>query len=188
MVWLVAGVAIWAAVHFLPGIAPTLRTRLAGGIGEGPYKGAFSLLLIVGVVAIVIGWRAIVPTPVYEPPAWGLGVTRNFLIIGMILFFGGRFSSLISRNIRHPQLVGVAVWAAGHLFSNGDDRSIILFGGLGLWAIAEIIAINRRDGVWQPPEPKSLRTELRPLAIGLAGFAIVMFAHEFLFGVSPLAG
>ena len=187
MVWLVVGVALWAAVHLLRGVVPALRTRLVGAIGEGPYKGVFSLLLIAAIVAIVLGWRATVPSPVYEPPAWGPAVTGNLLIIGMLLFFGGRFSSLISRNVRHPQLAGVAVWGLAHLFANGDDRSLVLFGGIGLWAIAEIAVINRREGAWERPERKSLRTELRPLAIGLGGYAVLIFAHEFLFGVSPLS-
>ncbi len=187
MVWLVAGVALWSAVHLLRGIAPALRTRLVGAIGEGPYKGVFSLLLIAGIVVIVVGWRASVPSPVYEPPPWGAAVTGNLMIIGMILLFGGRRSSLISRNVRHPMLVGVAVWSLAHLFANGDDRSLVLFGGIGLWAALEIVALNRREGAWQRPERKSLRTEVRPLAIGLIGYAVLVFAHEFLFGVSPLA-
>jgi uncharacterized membrane protein len=187
MVWLVIGVAIWSGVHLLRGIAPEIRLRLVGAIGEGPYKGIFSLLLIAGIVVTVLGWRAVVPAPVYEPPSWGPAVTGNLMIIGMILIFGGRYSSLISRNIRHPMLIGVAVWSLAHLFANGDDRSLILFGGIGLWSVAEITLINRRDGAWQAPERKSLRTEIRPLAIGLAGYAIMVFAHEFLFGVTPLS-
>ena len=41
-----------------------------------------------------------------------------------------------------------------HLLANGDGRSIVLFGGLGLWAVVAIVAINRRDGAWQKPEPQ----------------------------------
>ena len=188
MIWLVAGVVLYAFVHLAPSVVPAVRAQAVSALGEGPYKGLYAALVAGGVVAIVLGWRATVPAPLYEPPSWGPAVTGNLLIIGLILFFGGRFSSLISRNIRHPQLVGVAVWALGHLFANGDDRSLILFGGIGLWAVVQIVAINRREGAWQPPEPKSLRTEVRPLAIGLAGFALMMFAHEYLFGVTPLAG
>lgn len=188
MVWLVIGVVVFAAVHLVPTVAPGVRARLAGVLGEGPYKGAFAAFLIAALVIIVLGWRAADPAPVYPPPDWGPALTGNLLIIGLILFFGGRFSSVISRSIRHPQLVGVAIWAAAHLFVSGDDRALIVFGGIGIWAVAEIFALNRRDGAWQRPKLKPLRREMLALGSGLAGYAVLIFAHEFLFGVSPLSG
>ncbi len=88
--------------------------------------------------------------------------------------------------IRHPQLTGFAIWAGAHLLANGDRQSLILFGGLGLWAVLAILFINRRDGAWVKPDPLPMTAEVKPLAIAIVGFAVLFFAHPWLFGVSPL--
>ena len=74
-----------------------------------------------------------------------------------------------------------------HLLSNGDNRSLILFGTLGVWAIAEIILINNREGDWVKPGPASVKSELFMAIKGVVIFAIFLIAHPYLFGVSPVA-
>ena len=46
LVSLIIGVALFAAVHLVPGLAPGRRQALWDRLGEGGYKGLFSLLLI----------------------------------------------------------------------------------------------------------------------------------------------
>ncbi|MBR9843542.1 MAG: hypothetical protein GYB25_10295, partial [Rhodobacteraceae bacterium] len=41
-------------------------------------------------------------------------------------------------------------WAIAHLLVNGDVASVILFGGLLAWAVAEVIIINRAEPKWTP--------------------------------------
>ena len=36
---------------------------------------------------------------------------------------------------------GVVVWAIAHLLTNSDRPSIVLFGGMAAWALAEIVVI-----------------------------------------------
>ena len=92
----------------------------------------------------------------------------------------------VKRFIRHPQLTGLVIWAAGHLLANGDNRSLVLFGMLGLWAIVEMMLISRREGAWARPDPMPLTGEIRPVVAGLVIFAAFLFAHPYLFGVSPI--
>ena len=42
-------------------------------------------------------------------------------------------------------------------------RSILLFGGLLIWAVLEIVFLNRRDGAWKKPEAKPGSAVLKPL-------------------------
>ena len=52
----------------------------------------------------------------------------------------------------------------------GDAASIVLFGGLLLWAAAEILLINRAEPAWTPPPPVPLAKE----AMAVAGTAVVV--------------
>ena len=65
-------------------------------------------------------------------------------------------------------------------------RSVVLFGLLGIWALIEMLLINRREGAWSRPDPVPLKAEIRPVVIGLVIFVVFLFAHPYLFGVSPI--
>ena len=91
---------------------------------------------------------------------------------------------MIKQILRHPQLTGVLIWAAAHLMMNGDSRSLVLFGGLGSWALLEIIFINRRDGAWVKPEVPGIGQEIKILAISLVAFLALMFGHPWFAGVA----
>jgi hypothetical protein len=46
---------------------------------------------------------------------------------------------------------------------------------------------TRRDGAVAPPAPRPLAKEIRVAAIGCVAFAVFLFAHPYLFGVSPIS-
>ncbi len=108
------------------------------------------------------------------------------MFVSLAFFLGSAIPSNLQRVIRHPQLMGVAVWAIGHLLANGDQRSLLLFGGIGLWTVAEILSLNARDGAWEKPEPIPLTAELKPLGIGAIAFVVLAFAHPYIAGVDAL--
>ena len=62
---------------------------------------------------------------------------------------------------------------------------VVLFGGLTLWAILEIVLINRRDGAWVKPESAPRRNDLLLVVVGFAAYLVFAFAHRWLFGVTP---
>ena len=183
MTWLVLGVLLWSAVHLLPSAGAATRARAVERLGQA-YQGVFALAILASVGVMVLGWRSTPPTAVYAPPAWG-GVAANALVfLALLLFVASGMSTNLKRAVRHPQLTGVATWAAAHLLSNGEIRSLVLFGGLGLWAIAAIVFINRRDGAWEKPAPQPLTSEWKPLAAAIVGFAVLQALHPYIAGVS----
>ncbi len=184
MIWLVLGVLAWSAVHLFPCLAVPTRTRLVERLGA-PYQGLFALVILSSIALMVFGWRSTVPSFLYSPPEWSRAVTNLLMLVALVLFAASALPTNLKRVVRHPQLVAMATWAVAHLLSNGDSRSIVLFGGLGLWALAAIVAINRRDGVWQKPEPLPLTAELKPVLAGVAAFVLVYLAHPWFAGVSP---
>ena len=150
---LVAASAFFLLIHI--GVSATRwRDTLVARMGEGPYRGAFSLASLVGLF-----WmgRAYSHAPSIE--LWGqhlalrpavfvvVFVAALFVVIGLaspsptsIRMEGGLKEGAvavrgITRITRHPFLWGVALWALAHLAINGDLASLILFGSLLLLAL-----------------------------------------------------
>jgi uncharacterized membrane protein len=179
---LTLGVMLWAATHLFVSIGAGARARLTARIGLGPYKGLFSLTLVIALVLIVVGWRTMAPSALYLPPA-GLHYMTTFLVpVAVILFISARAPTDVKQIIRHPQLAGVKLWALAHLLSNGEVRSLILFGGMLAWGVLEVIFINRRDGAWTRPTPVGMAKTLITVVIGLVISAVLMFAHPWFAG------
>jgi uncharacterized membrane protein len=186
MFWLGLGVLTWSGVHSLRGIAEPLRARLIARMGENAYKGIFTLAILASLAAMILGWRAATPVSVYQPPGWGRVAAAALMPIAFILFAASAMPTNIKRFIRHPQLAAVLFWATAHLLSNGDGRSLVLFGVLGLWALAEISLISRREGPWRRPDAQPLRVDVKPLLGGIIAYLLFFVAHPYLFGVRPI--
>jgi uncharacterized membrane protein len=77
-------------------------------------------------------------------------------------------------------LTGVIVWAVAHLLVNGDVASLVLFGWLGAWAVANMMLINSREPAWVRPEPGPLSGDIRLAAIALVVFALLAAVHTWL--------
>ncbi len=186
MIWLVLGLCLWCAMHLMPSVARPLRTTLIESLGDKPYRIIFAITIFISIALMVLGWRSAEQWAIYEPPTWGQPIGGVLILAAFLLFGLAHAKTNVKRYIRHPQLTGLILWAIGHLLANGDNLSLILFTTLGLWALLEIVLINGREGPWQKPEPVPLTSEIRPLLIGLAIFAVFFFAHPYLFGVSPI--
>lgn len=179
---LILGVALWAAVHLFPALAPARRAALSERLGQR-YRGLFSLLILVSLALIVIGWRSTIPVLIYPPQVWGRHLTYLLVLIAFVLFAAAKSDNNIRRLVRHPMLTAVLVWAVGHLFANGDIRSLILFSGMAVWAIAEMVLINRREGAWQKPAAVPVTRDLFTVLIGAVVMVIFMFLHPFFTGM-----
>jgi uncharacterized membrane protein len=188
MTFLILGVLVWSGVHLLPSLGVSVRAAAIGRIGEGPYKGLFALTLVGAIVLMVLGWRSASHVAAYGPPSWGVPLANVGMFASLVLFVGSNVPTNLKRIVRHPQLTGVAVWGVAHLLANGDLRSLVLFGGIGLWAVVAMVAINRRDGAWKKPEPLPLAAELKPLVGGIVAYGVLVLAHPYIAGVSLFAG
>ena len=185
MLWLILGVLLFADIHMLPN-APATRGRVIERLGEQRYKGLFSLGIAGSIVLMVIGWRSSVPSYIYAPPSWGADVAIPLVFVALVLVVATYLPTNLKRLIRHPQLTGVAIWSGAHLLANGDSRSLVLFGGIGLWAVVEMGLLSRRAGTWQRPEPLPLAVEFKPLIVAAVVFAVLLLVHPYITGVSPL--
>jgi uncharacterized membrane protein len=179
---LILGVALFAGVHFIPSLAPALKAAWVGRMGENGYKGIFSLLLMASLGLMIFGWRAAIPQGVYAPPPGLHHLALALLVIAFLLMVVSGRPSRIKRAIRHPQLTGVGLWGLAHLLLNGDNRSVVLFGGMLVWACVEIWAINRREGVWIKDETPPWSADVVNLVATAVTVAVVVFIHPWLSG------
>ncbi len=186
MIILFAGLVVWAVVHWFPAALPEQRHALVAKLGEGPYKGIFSVLLLLAVVLIVIGWKRAPIVQAYLPLLFGNLFIALAVFLAFVLFFAARIPNNIRRFVRHPQLTGVIVWGVAHLLVNGQVRDVLLFGGLSLWAIVGIMLANLRDGEWQRPGPVAPWKDALLIIVAAAATGLMFHFHGWLFGVSPI--
>lgn len=185
MIKLALGILLWSFTHLILAAFAGLRKTLVARLGENGYKGVFTLLMALALYLIISGWKVTVPNSVYVPYVWGRQVTAVLVLVGFVLFFAPYLSNNIKRLLRHPQLTGLICWGVGHLMANGENRSIVLFGGLAAWAVLEIVLLNRRDGRWLKPPPAPRKNDIALIIAGLIAYVVVASAHQWLFGVSP---
>ena len=144
MTLLIAGLALWCAAHFFKRLAPSARAKL------GPKgKGVMALTILASVVLMVIGYRAAAGAVYWGRTPALVGINNLLMLIAFYVYaVGGPKGDRIwlGTKLRHPQLVGFSIWAVAHLLVNGDVESFVLFGGLLVWALAEIVLINSQDG------------------------------------------
>lgn len=184
MEMLIIGVLLWSLVHLMKSVTPGLRSSIQAVIGEGPHKGLVTLLLLVSLALMIFGWRSTTAEFVYDPPTWGRHANMTLMFVAILLLGAAQGSSRIRQWIRHPMLTGVLLWAVGHLLANGDNKSLVLFGGLGLWALISIFTVSRNEGHWvKPSKVASVGRELLSVAIAAILYALLFWAHPYLSGI-----
>ena len=159
------------------GVSATgLRTRIVSRIGEGPYRGLFSLASIALLAWMIMGLRAMRADPfdplnetLWWPPTWLHWPAVTLVLFGFLLGVSGLLSpgpTLIGferralsetdpargalRITRNPFLWGVALWAGGHLLANGERWAVMLFGALGAMVLFGSRSIDRKAAARGP--------------------------------------
>ena len=182
---LIAGLLIFSVVHLLPAVSPGIRSQLVAKLGENAYRGVYSVVIVASLVIIVFGWRAATPAGLYAPPFGGGPVISALVFFAFVLFVTSKARSNYRRFVRHPQMLAVILWSVAHLLVNGDSRSVVLFGGLGIWAVVEIVLCNKRDGEWRKPDVVPFSADMIVAVIAGVAFAATFYLHKALFGVLP---
>lgn len=192
MTRLAIGVLLWSLVHFIPSVAAGFKKDMVNRFGEYPYKGAFTLLMVIALYLIISGWGSLTPVEpevlneIYTAPEWGGHAAAVLVLIGFVLFLAPYPPNNIKRMFRHPQLIGFACWGLGHLLAVGTARAIVLFGGLTVWALLEMYLINKRDGVWVKPDKAPVKNDVTMVAFAVLVYLAFLYTHHLLFGGTDL--
>jgi len=192
MLILALGLVIFLGLHSTRIVAEGGREKAIARLGEGPWKGIYSLLSLIGFVLIVWGFAEARQDAalLWGPPVWARQVTILLMLFSMILLAAYGFKkSHIAVAVHHPMVLSVAIFAAAHLLANGSTADLLLFGAFLVWSLADLVssyARDRRNAVVYPrPEWGST---IGALVVGVGLFGVLIGGlHLWLFGVSPLA-
>ena len=191
MAILVLGLIIFLGLHSTRIVAEGGRDKAIARLGEGPWKGIYSLLSAIGFVLIVWGFaEARYTAPIIWTPFSGARhATMLLMLVSLILLASYLFKqSHITAAVHHPMLWSVVLWSVGHLIANGSAADVVLFGAFLVWAAADLVSAYARDrrNALVYPEPNWNAT-IGAIVVGIAFWAVIAFwLHFWLFGVSPL--
>jgi uncharacterized membrane protein len=191
MLYLILGLVVFLGIHSIRIVAPQWRNAQLASMGEGKWKGLYSIASVIGFILLIWGYSVARPEAafLYEPPVWMKHVTLtlmlfSFVFLGVSQVPAGR----IKAAVRHPMLLAVKIWAFAHLLANGDAASLLLFLGLLAWAVIDRISVKRREASGEMPTVISAGPVTNDLiGVGLGVVLYVLFVwklHEWLFGVS----
>jgi uncharacterized membrane protein len=189
MLALIIGLILFFGLHSIAIVAPYWRARMLLMMGEGGWKGAYSALSGLGFVLMIVGFAHARHSAqvLYVPPAVLRYLTFVLMVPVFPLLLAAYLPGRIQTRAKHPMLAAVKLWATAHLLAIGTVPDVLLFGSFLVWAIADRIAVKRR-------QPSPVRRgaalphgDLIAVLLGLLLYALfVLKLHALLIGVSPL--
>ncbi len=189
MIPMVIGLALFFAVHLLP-TSPDLRQGLVNRYGETAYKIGFSVVALVGLLLIIVGFHKLQlhpdkAGPLWDPPAWTQHVAHLLMLPALIALVAAYIPSRIRSFLKHPMLVAIKLWALAHLIAAGSSlAAVILFGSFLAYAVYDRVSMKHRDGDRAPEKPATLMGDVAAIAIGSALYAALLVGgHTWLIGV-----
>lgn len=179
MTLLILGLLLWSGTHFLKRLAPAARASMQDKMGDGS-KGVIAVLMVISIVLMVIGYGNADLTEFWGRSPAMTGINNLLMILAVALMGVNSSKSRFRGKLRHGMLSGVVVWAAAHLLVNGDVASIVLFGGLAAWALAQMAILNRTTEPDPPFEDGTAAGDIKLLVITLVLYAIIAGVHTWL--------
>lgn len=188
---LILGLVLFLGVHSVRIVAEGWRTQTRARMGEGAWKGAYSVLSLVGLVLVVWGYGLARQQPVvlwYPPVAMRHAASLLTLVSFILLAAAYVPRNALKAKLHHPMVLGVKTWALAHLISNGNLADVVLFGSFLLWAALAFRAARQRDRAQGTSYASgTLAGTGIAVVLGLVAWAVFAFwAHAMLIGVSPM--
>jgi uncharacterized membrane protein len=190
---LILGLVLFLGVHSVRIVADPWRTRMLARLGEGGWKGLYSVLSLLGFGLIIWGYGQARQAPValWEPMLWARHLGGLLTLVAFILLAAAYVpGNGIKARLHHPMVLGVKVWALAHLLANHTLADALLFGGFLLWAVLDFRSARQRDAAAGTRyAPGSLQRTLATVVAGMLAWAVFAFwAHAAWFGVRPFGG
>ncbi len=190
MTTLILGLLIFLGVHSTRIFAEDWRSRTRARMGEGPYKGVYTLLSLLGFALIVWGYgqARLQPVALWTPQLWARHLASLLTVVAFVLLAAAYVPrNGIKSRLHHPMVLGVKVWALAHLLANHTLADLLLFGSFLVWAALSFRAARQRDraaGAVYPAGSAAMTGVT--VVLGLAAWAgFALWAHAAWIGVRP---
>ncbi len=205
--------AVFVSTHVVVGRS-RIRPALVRRLGEQAYLTIYSVVSLLLLAWVIWALLAADRVMLWSAPAWSYDFATVVAFAGFILI--GIGSVVPNPNsvafcktgfdpdrpgvvgwVRHPLILGLALWGLAHVPANGDWPSVILFGGTALFGVIGVVSFERRlkreIGEEEWSRQTSGRGHLDRRAVFGAAFGVVLWVafivlHPVLFGVNPWTG
>ena len=191
MTVLILGLVLFLGVHSVRIFADDWRSRTIARIGDARWKGVYTLISLLGFALIIWGFAQSrqQPVMVWSPPVAMKHLNSLFTLLAVIFITAAYIPrNQIKARLHHPMVLGVKLWAFGHLLSSGKLANMVLFGAFLLWAILDFRAARQRDRVQGTVyAPGTLSGTVVTVVLGTVAWAAFAFwLHALLIGIAPL--
>jgi uncharacterized membrane protein len=192
MTLLVLGLVLFLGAHSVRIFAEDWRSGVRARIGENAWKGAYSLVSLVGFALIVWGYgqARLDPVVLWTPMTWTKHLASLLTLAAFVLLAAAYVpGNGIKAKVKHPMVLGVKVWAFSHLLANHTLADLVLFGSFLVWAILDFRAARQRDrAAGTVYASGSAGRTVAVVVVGLALWAAFAFwAHAAWIGVAPFS-
>ena len=189
---LIVGLILFLGAHSVRIFAEGWRTRAIARLGEMGWKGLYSVVSLIGFGLIIWGFAQarMQPVVLWSPPAMLKHLNSLFTLLAFVLLAAAYVPrNSIRARLHHPMILGVKLWAFGHLLATAKLADLVLFGAFLLWAVLDFRAARQRDRalgtVYAPGKPAPT---LLAVVVGAAAWAAFAFwLHAAWIGVAPIA-
>jgi uncharacterized membrane protein len=186
---LVLGLVLFLGVHSVRIVADDWRSARVAAMGERRWKGAYTVVSLLGFALLVWGYAQARQQPVvlWTPPLWTRHVAGLLMLVSLVMLVAAYVpGNAIKARLQHPMVLSVKVWALAHLLANGTLADLLLFGAFLVWAVFDFRSARRRPAPALRPSTAGATTAT--VVIGALAWAVFAFAaHAWLFGVAPFA-
>ena len=184
---LIIGIIIFGGSHLLVMFLPAARNRLQERLGEGPYKGLFSLVSLVGLGLMIYGFYTTRGTLgpedyLYAPAPWTRHAAMGLVLLAFIFLGASHGKGYLKLWLKQPMSIGFGLWALAHLLANGERPEVYLFGSILIIAVLDIILSTVRGKI--PQHEPQVKSDIRAVIIGVILYLLFLFViHPYVFKV-----
>jgi uncharacterized membrane protein len=191
MTLIIIGIVIFIGVHLLGMLLAGPRDRLMARLGEGPYKGLYSLVSAIGLGLMIYGFYttrgALEPDDyLYAPAPWTRHAAMGLVLLAFIFIGASHGKGYLKLWLKHPMSIGIGLWAIAHLLANGERPDIYFFGSFLALAVLDVILSTLRGKL--PHHEPQVKSDVRAVVIGIVLYLIFLFGvHPYIFNVPIVA-
>lgn len=199
MALLILGLLLFLGAHSTRIFAESWRQATLARLGEKVYKGAYTLVSLVGLGLLMFGFDQVRwDSPMlWAPPVWAKHGAALLMLLSLVLLVCAYVPrNAIKAKLHHPMVLSVKVWALAHVLANPRTADLVLFGAFLVWSVLNFRAARQRDRLAAASlgeeaadhEPVvSMASTWLAVGMGVALWAVLVWrGHAWLFGVSPL--
>ncbi len=191
MLVLILGLVLFLGVHSVRIVADGWRTATVARLGDGAWKGLYSVVSVAGFALIIWGYGLARQQPMvlWSPLPTGVKHLASLLTLLAFVLITAAYvpGNQIKAKLHHPMILGVKLWAFAHLVANNTLTDLLLFGGFLAWVVLSFRAARQRDKAAGTvyPAGKVAGTGIT-VVVGVAAWAgFALWAHAAWIGVRP---